>query len=98
VGQETARAAVLMEAQVALRALFVAEVAERLPHLVQLLEPENTVDRETAHRDAHTLASGAWVVGEPEIARLAREVEQDLDEGPVTELVALLQTVLRPVP
>ncbi len=69
----------------ALRLAFAAEVAERLPRLAVLS------DLEAARRDAHTLASSAWVVQEPEIARLARAVEDDLQRGPVDELVALLR-------
>jgi HPt (histidine-containing phosphotransfer) domain-containing protein len=78
-------AAVLVE----LRASFTREVRDRLPHL------EHLTDLETARRDAHTLASGAWVVGEPEIARLARAVESELPEGPLAELVAALRSHLR---
>ena len=37
---------------------------------------------------AHVLASSAWVVGEPEIARLARAVEQG---APADELRVALQ-------
>ena len=75
-------AAVLAE----LRDSFRREVQARLPHLEQL------TDLETARRDAHTIASGAWVVGEPEIARLARAVENDLLAGPVDELVTALRS------
>ena len=67
-----------------LRASFASEVAERLPRLVA------RQDDEVVRRDAHTLASSAWVVGEPEISRVARAVEEDLDGGPLAELVALL--------
>ena len=73
-------AAVLAE----LRAAFVREVAARLPHL------ETGSDPEEARRDAHTIASSAWVVGEPEIARLARAVEAGYPDGPLEELVAAL--------
>lgn len=68
-----------------LRAAFVAEVLDRLPHL------EQGTDVEEARRDAHTLASSAWVVGEPEIARLARAVEAAFPDGPVSELCAALR-------
>ena len=67
-----------------LREAFAQEVHNRLPHL------EARTDLETARRDAHTIASSAWIVGEPEIARLARAVETELPEGPVDELVAAL--------
>lgn len=68
-----------------LRVAFAREAAERLPHL------ESLDDLETARRDAHTLASSAWVVGEPEISQLARTVEEQLPDGPVAELVARLR-------
>ena len=68
-----------------LRAAFVTEVRTRLPHL------ESGSDAEEARRDAHTLASSAWVVGEPEIARLARAVEVSYPDGPVSELCAALR-------
>ena len=64
-----------------LREAFAHEIRSRLPHLRQV------TDLETARRDAHTLASSAWVVGEPEIARLAREVESALPGGPLAELI-----------
>lgn len=67
-----------------LRASFASEVAERLPRLVA------REDAEVVRRDAHTLASSAWVVGEPEISRVARAVEEDVVDGPLAELVALL--------
>ena len=88
-GQETTRAALPAAAQAAFREAFAAEVAERLPRIAALLESQTT-DRETARRDVHTLASSAWVVGEPQISRLARAVEEDLAGGPVAELVARL--------
>lgn len=68
-----------------LREAFGHEVEARLPVL------EERTDLEAARRDAHTLASGAWVVGEPEIARLARSVENELPGGPVDELLVLLR-------
>ena len=71
---------------VELRAVFVREIRARLPHL------ESGDDPETAIRDAHTLASSAWVVGEPEIARLAREVELAYPGGPLEELLAALRS------
>ena len=67
---------------------FLREVRARLPHL------EGGSDAETARRDAHTLASSAWVVGEPEIARLAREVESGYPDGPLADLLAALHVVL----
>lgn len=84
-GEDTARAAVPPGALAGLREAFAAEVAERLPRIVAM------TDLETARRDVHTLASSAWVVGEPAISRLARAVEDDLAGGPVVELIAALQ-------
>ena len=68
-----------------LRVAFAAEVDRRLPHL------RDVQDLEEARRDAHTIASGAWVIGEPMIARLARTVESELPDGPVAELVTALE-------
>ena len=79
------RRAVPAAALQGLREAFAHEASERLPHL------ESLEDLETARRDAHTLASSAWVVGEPEISRLARTVEEQLPGGPVAELVARLR-------
>ena len=88
-GQETARAVLPEAVRASLREAFAAEVLERLPRIVALLDSQTT-DRETARRDVHTLASSAWVVDEPQISRLARAVEEDLAGGPVAELVAQL--------
>jgi HPt (histidine-containing phosphotransfer) domain-containing protein len=82
VGAEGDRRAAL---SAVLRKAFAGEVAQRLPRLEALTDPE------AARRDAHTLGSSAYVVGEPEIARLARAVEADLEHGPRQELVALLR-------
>ena len=71
-----------------LREAFAAEVRKRLPRLVSLADPE------AARRDAHTLASSAWVVGESQLATLARAVEDQLPGGPLPELVAALQDYL----
>jgi HPt (histidine-containing phosphotransfer) domain-containing protein len=65
--------------------VFGRELSTRIPRL------ESLADLEAARRDAHTIASSAWVVGEPEIARLARAVENELPDGPVSELVAALR-------
>jgi HPt (histidine-containing phosphotransfer) domain-containing protein len=73
-----------------LRGAFAEEVAERLPHLEALRSP-GRADLELARRDAHTLASSAWVVGEPELSRVAREVEHQLPGGPLDELLSLLR-------
>ena len=82
-GGQTVAAAVPPAVLAELRVAFAREVRNRLPHLT-------SDDLETARRDAHTIASSAWIVGEPEIARLAREVEFALPDGPVDELVAAL--------
>lgn len=69
----------------ALREVFAAELAERLPRLVAAGTPWD----EDVQRDVHTLGSSAWVVGEPELARLARTCETT-GEG-LVDLVAVLQ-------
>ena len=84
-GGETVAAAVPPAVLADLRVAFGHEVDARLPSLLDLS------DLEVSRRDAHTIASSAWVVGEPEIARLARAVESALPDGPVAELVALLE-------
>ena len=68
--------------QSVLRGAFAQEVAERLPRLV------DGSDLDAVRRDAHTLVSSAAVIGEPDIAQAAREVELG---GPTDALVALLQ-------
>lgn len=73
-----------------LRAVFGAELQSRLPHLVAARDGR-CEDLNQARRDAHTLGTSAFLVGEPEIARLARAVEADLATGPLPELVGLLQ-------
>jgi HPt (histidine-containing phosphotransfer) domain-containing protein len=83
-GGQTVAAAMPPAVLADLRRAFANEVHNRLPHLTA------HADLETARRDAHTIASSAWIVGEPEIARLAREVEIALPGGPVEELVAAL--------
>lgn len=84
-GGESVAAAVPPAVLANLREAFGREVEVRIPAL------EARTDLETARRDAHTLASGAWVVGEPDIARLARAVENELPDGPVEELLVLLR-------
>ena len=76
-----AGAAVTSDLLDVLRQAFAAEVAERLPSL-------RGDDPEAVRRDAHTFVTSAAVVGEPEISRLAREVESG---GPVDALVAALE-------
>ena len=70
---------------------FAAEVRERLPRLEALAAGTGAV--ELARRDAHTLASSACVVDRPDIAVLARAVEERLTEGPLTDLIGLLRAV-----
>jgi HPt (histidine-containing phosphotransfer) domain-containing protein len=60
------------EVVASLRAAFAEEVAARLPRLRGAVDG---VLGEDVLRDAHTLASSAAVVGEPEASRLARELE-----------------------
>jgi HPt (histidine-containing phosphotransfer) domain-containing protein len=85
VGSEAVPAARSASARQVLREAFATELAERLPRLVAMQ------DLDAARRDAHTLVSSAWVVGEPEISRLARAVEEHLEDGPLDQLVARLQ-------
>jgi HPt (histidine-containing phosphotransfer) domain-containing protein len=75
VGGQGARNALPDEVAQSLRQAFAAERDARLPHLRSLEEPD------TVQRDAHALASSAWVVGEREISVLARAVEEDLEAG-----------------
>jgi hypothetical protein len=75
-----------------LRRAFAEEVRTRLPRL------ESLEDLVVACRDAHTLGSSAWVVGENEIGRLARAVEADLQAGPRSELIAALRDYLDRTP
>jgi HPt (histidine-containing phosphotransfer) domain-containing protein len=88
VGHETVPSRLPPGALDGLREAFAAEVRERLPRLVSLSDPD------AARRDAHTLASSAWVVGESQIATLARAVEDQFPGGPLPELVAALQDYL----
>ncbi|MCW2601028.1 MAG: hypothetical protein JWM02_2857 [Frankiales bacterium] len=90
-GSEAVRAALSPKVRDALRQAFAAEVAARLPRLALLEGPASASDLDAARRDAHTLGSSAWVVEEPEISRLARAVEEQLQDGPVPELLALLR-------
>ncbi len=69
----------------ALREAFVLEIQERLPRL------EAGDDPEAMRRDAHTFGSSAYVIGEPELAELARAVERDLVDGPLPQLIAALR-------
>jgi HPt (histidine-containing phosphotransfer) domain-containing protein len=75
-----------------LREAFAAEVAERLPRLRAAAAGGTSVHLVGALRDAHTLGTSAVIVGEPQIARSAREVERLLrayDDDPTgTEVLA----------
>ncbi len=73
-----------------LRPVFGRELKTRLPRLVAARDGVSD-DLEVARRDAHTLGSSAFVVGEPEIGRLARAVEVALDPELLDELVRALQ-------
>lgn len=89
-GVRAGRAATVPGVRELLRAAFAQELGERLPRLAALAAG-GPVDPDEVRRDAHTLASSAWVVDEPEIGRLARAVEEDLTGGPLPELVAALR-------
>jgi hypothetical protein len=78
VGGETVAAAVPSAVLSDLREAFGQEIAECL------------ADGDLPGH-AHVLASSAWVVGEPDIARLARAVEHDAAGGPVAELLERLR-------
>ena len=89
------------EALTALRQAFSAEVEERLPRLLGLLD-----GRPAPHalRDAHALGSSAVIVGEAEASRTARALEvelgSDVPDGErcaalVRELAARLATWTR---
>jgi HPt (histidine-containing phosphotransfer) domain-containing protein len=88
VGHETVPSRLPPGALDGLREAFAAEVRVRLPRLVSL------ADLDAARRDAHTLASSAWVVGEGQIATLSRAVEDQLPGGPLPELLAALRDYL----
>lgn len=81
------------DVQLALREAFAGEIAARLPRL-QALADGNLEVVEDARRDAHTLASSAIIVGEPEIASLAHAVELALTDGPLDALLAALKGYL----
>ncbi|MCU1594704.1 MAG: hypothetical protein JWO12_2096 [Frankiales bacterium] len=72
-----------------LRDVFAGELAKRLPRLVAWNDGVAD-DVEAAVRDAHTLATSAILVGEPEISRLARGAEYG-DAQMLAALVPLLQ-------
>jgi len=86
------------EVVASLRAAFAEELADRLPRLRRAAQdagqsssPPDAAVRAAAVRDAHTLGSSAFVVGEPDAARLARRAEALLLDGSdPAELVAAL--------
>jgi HPt (histidine-containing phosphotransfer) domain-containing protein len=90
VGSEAVRAAAPPSAGDLLRQAFASELVVRVPRLARLDATASVAELDLARRDAHTLASSAWVVGEAEISRLARAVEEQLLNGPLSELVARL--------
>lgn len=89
-GRQARDSASLAALQPGLRHAFAGEVIARLPRLLAL-SAGPVADLETVRRDAHTLGSSACLIGEPDLARLAREVEEHLSEGPVAELVTALR-------
>jgi HPt (histidine-containing phosphotransfer) domain-containing protein len=80
----------ISDAQASLRQTFASEVDARLARLESLGAGDESV-LDDARRDAHSLASGAVIVDEPEIARLAQAVELDPLLGPVDELLTALR-------
>ena len=79
-------------AQAGLRGVFATELVSRLPRLIAWHEGACLAaeDVEAAVRDAHTLATSAFLVGEPELSRLARGAENG-DADMLAELVEKLQ-------
>lgn len=87
------------DVQLGLRQAFAAEVAARLPRLEGFVATGRSGTAEeslAALRDVHTLASSAVIVGEAEIAALARAVEDDPVTGPLDQLVGALRAWQRP--
>jgi HPt (histidine-containing phosphotransfer) domain-containing protein len=73
-----------------LRQAFASERDVRLPRL------RDVTDADGALHAAHSLPSSAWVVGEPEISRLARSVEEHLEAGAApTDLAELVRALER---
>ena len=76
-----------------LRSAYAGELALRLPRLQRAADLGLT--GQDVVRDAHALASSSAVVGEPQAAELAREVEARLLDGrPVADAVAALSARL----
>lgn len=89
-GTDPGSPARLADVQASLRDTFAWEIEARLPRLASLLAGDASV-LDDARRDAHSLASSAVIVDEPEIAKLAQAVELDPLHGPVSELLAALR-------
>jgi HPt (histidine-containing phosphotransfer) domain-containing protein len=68
------------ELVLSLRQAFARELEERLPVLEDALAAPKA-DLAAARRAAHALGSSAYVVDEPDLAVLARDVEARLEEG-----------------
>lgn len=71
-----------------LRRTFAREAAERLVRL------RAAADFEAVRRDAHSLATSAWIVGELEVSRLARQAEEQMEEGAVADLALLVAALV----
>lgn len=65
------------EVVASLRQAFAGERAQWLPALVAALDG-SAADLTDARRAAHSIGTSAYVVGEPDLAVLARDVEQRL--------------------
>lgn len=90
-GETAARTRLPAEAVRSLREAFAAELHERLPALRALRDGtgDDGPDLDAARRAAHSLASSAAVLGEPDAARAARDLEARLvAEAPLVELHA----------
>ena len=77
---------------------FRDEVAERLPRVLQAVRTRDPDQLAQALRDAHTLGSSAFVMGESEAGKVARAVEALLLDGtdlrPLAPLVDVLAAEL----
>ena len=84
------RSALDASLQAELRLVFATELQARLPRLVAARDGV-AVDLIAVRRDAHTLCGSSAIVGEPELARLARAAETDLAPARLDALVRALQ-------
>lgn len=80
-----------------LREAFAGEVADRLPRLLAAVD-DPRAEPDVVRRDVHTLASSAWVVGDEELSRAARVVEQQLEDGEAPAFEALVMALQRWAP